>query len=705
MSANDRLHGSPISIPEGPCFNLLLPECFNRPGRGQYVRHRETIVPCDGAGLVCQPPERLHSSGRMGRISLLCRGAGVVLRVLFAGLVVAFSGVISRAETLPRSVLILDESGPGALNPGYAEISRAFRSALLAKSPVRIYAANLDLQEFSGPAYYATLRNYLKDKYRDVPVGVLLAVGSSALAFAVQVRSDLWPNTPIVFAAADEESAGRILATTSNVTGRTLRFSLARSVELARALVPGLKQVVLVGDPFEKQPFRRHFIAELPRAAADLTLIDLTGLPLAEVKKRVATLPDDAVILYTAMTNDGAGTTLIPSEVSQAIADVANRPIVIDVDNRIGRGGTGGRVVIPALVGEEAAGLAQRIFSGDNATQIPLAVSNAMRPVMDWRQLKRWGISETELPPDSEIRFRESTAWEQYRTQIIVVLLTVLFQSALIAGLLYEDRRRRKAEARSLTLSTELAHVNRVATAGELAASIAHEIRQPLAAIVARGGAGLNWLKRATPDLDKVRNALENIVENGHRADEVLRNTRAMFQNEETPQVRINIDALIGDVLALTARRLEARRISLRTDFVETPLPIVRANRTQLQQVLLNLIMNAIEAMGATPAGDRVLTLRTQVSDGDRVLITVQDTGPGIASEHLDRIFKSFFTTKPGGMGLGLSICKSIVESYGGTLKAAPGNPVGMVFTIDLRLSRMRQQSAYNGDSSTAGRA
>ena len=269
----------------------------------------------------------------------------------------------------------------------------------------------------------------------------------------------------------------------------------------------------------------------------------------------------------------------------------------------------------------------------------------------------------------------------------MVVLLTVLFQSGLIGVLLYEDRRRRQAEARSLALSSELAHVNRVATAGELAASLAHEIRQPLAAIVARGGAGLNWLKRATPDLDKVRSARENIVENGHRADEVLRNTRAMFQKEETPQVRLNINTLIGEVLALTTRRLEARRIRLKTDLVDS----VRANRMQLQQVLMNLIMNAIEAMGAVPRGDRLLTLRTEINDAGRVLVTVQDSGHRCRARAHRSNLQIVLYNEVTGMGLGLSICKSIVELYGGTLKAAPGLPVGMAFTIDLRLSRMRQ--------------
>src|SRR5262249_5825060 len=148
-------------------------------------------------------------------------------------------------------------------------------------------------------------------------------------------------------------------------------------------------------------------------------------------------------------------------------------------------------------------------------------------------------------PTGTEVRFGERTAWEQYHTELILIAIVLLLQSALIAGLLYEDRRRRAAEARSLALSRELAHVNRMATAGELSAAIAHEIRQPLAGIVARGNAGLNWLKRPTPDLDKVRSALENIVDSGHRADQVLRNTRAIFRKEDTSQGTFNVNKVI----------------------------------------------------------------------------------------------------------------------------------------------------------------
>jgi len=594
--------------------------------------------------------------------------------------------------------LILDESGPGAFNPGYAEISRAFRSRLVASSPGRIYAVNLDFNQFSSPQYRVTLRNFIKAKYQDAPIGVLLAVGSSALEFALQLRTEHWPDVPIVFAAADEDTVAKLVDSgpNRNVTGRTLRLSIKSSIKVARALVPNLKQIVLVGDPLEKQPFRRHFKAELAQAAPELGLKDLTGLPLAEVKKQVASLPSDSAILYTAITDDGAGTTYLPQEAGRVVAEAANRPVVVDVDNRIGRGVTGGVVVRPTLIGEEAAQLVLRIFDGEDASQIPHDISESMKPVFDWRELKRWGISEAQLPSGSEVRFREQTAWEQYRTQIVVILLTLLFQSALIAALLYEDRRRRAAELRSLELSGELAHVNRVATAGELAASIAHEIRQPLAAIVARGSAGLNWLKKAAPDLDKVRGALENIVDNGHRADQVLRSTRAMFGKGDTSQATLNVNKVIDEVLALVENRMTEGRVQLIKSYGEMPVPAVRANRIELQQVLLNLTMNAIEAMSTMSGGDRVLKLTTEVTRTGRVLITVQDSGPGIASDQHDLIFKSFFTTKPGGMGVGLSICKTIVEAHGGQLMVAHGDPVGTVFTIDLPLRVRRQHAAGN---------
>jgi signal transduction histidine kinase len=650
-----------------------------------------------GAGTAYSSAASGYFSGGALRSGSSLRRSNIIVRMLIAlaaALVVTLSGIASKAEPAPRTVLILD--GSDSLIPGYAEISKAFRSALTAKSNARIYVMTLDLTNFSNARYQLMLRNFVKEKYRDVPIDVVLAVGSLALEFAMQLQTEDWPGAPIVFAGASAPAVARLVeaSTAPKVTGKTLELSLVKSVETARMLVPRLKEMVVVGDPLENQPFRTHFKTELMQMAPDVALIDLTGLPLADVKKRISTLSKHAAILYTALTSDGAGKTFLPHEGIEPIAEAANRPIVVDVDNRIGVGGTGGAVVRPTLLGEEAAQLVLRILSGENAARIPIGPSEALKPVFDWRELKRWGVTEARLPPGSELRFYQPTAWEQYRIQYILVGITLLFQTGLIGALLYADRRRRSAEMRSLELSTELAHVNRVATAGELAASIAHEIRQPLSAIVARGSAGLNWLKRATPELDKVRGALENIVENGHRADQVLKNTRAMFGKGDAAQSTVNVNKVIDEVLALVSGKMTEQGIRVTTRYADKPVPLVRINRVELQQVLLNLTMNAIEAMSTTQGEDRSLELTTEVSPAGRVLISVRDSGPGIASDQLALVFKSFFSTKPGGMGVGLSVCKTIVEAHGGRLTAAHGEPRGMIFTIDLPLRQRRQHTA-----------
>jgi signal transduction histidine kinase len=398
-------------------------------------------------------------------------------------------GLSLAAEPLPRSVLILDQSGPGALNPGYAELTSSFRSSIMSRSSVRIYAENLDLNNFSGPRHETRLQSYLRDKYHDAPIGVFLAVGSAALEFALELRSERWPNVPIVFAAADEESVTRILGPVAarNVIGRPLRFSLAKSVDVARALVPGLKRIALVGDPLERQPFRRHFKEEMPLVAKDLALIDLTGLPLGEVKKRLAALPNDSAILYTAVTQDGAGTDYLPYEVVAIITEVANRPIVIDVDNRIGRGGTGGPVVLPSLIGEEAAQLVSRIFNGEDPSQIPIVASDSMKPVFDWRQLQRWGVSESRLPPGSEIRFRTPSAWEQYRVLVLAAAAVLLVQAALISWLLYEQRRRRRSESAAHELSGRLINAQEEERS-RLARELHDDVTQRLALLAIEAG-------------------------------------------------------------------------------------------------------------------------------------------------------------------------------------------------------------------------
>ena len=238
------------------------------------------------------------------------------------------------------------------------------------------------------------------------------------------------------------------------------------------------------------------------------------------------------------------------------------------------------------------------------------------------------------------------------------------------------------AEEAARTAQSELAQVARLTAMGEMSASIAHEINQPLAAIVANGNAGLRWLANAAPDLDEVRATLKRIVNDGHRAGKVISGVRTLFKKNAQARGPIDVNDLVREVLSLVQGELESRRVTVETELGQ--LPPVIADRTQLQQVILNLITNALDAMAAIDDRPRVLRLRSERCEPGKIMVTVHDSGPGIEKKNIHRIFEPFFTTKSNGTGMGLSICRSVVESHGGQLMASHGHPYGAVFQIVL---------------------
>ena len=221
--------------------------------------------------------------------------------------------------------------------------------------------------------------------------------------------------------------------------------------------------------------------------------------------------------------------------------------------------------------------------------------------------------------------------------------------------------------------------MTRVTTLGELAASIAHEVNQPLAAIVADADAGLNWLAGTDPRLDNAREALAAIANEGNRAAEVVQRIRQLAKKTPPRKTSIDLNHVIQDVVLLLRAELGRHHVTLTLDLA-SELPLVLGDRIQLQQVLLNLTMNAIDAMATVADRSRELVIRASQSDRDHVMIAVQDTGVGIAANNLDHVFSAFFTTKASGMGMGLSISRSIIESHGGRLWATPNPTHGATF-------------------------
>ena len=244
-----------------------------------------------------------------------------------------------------------------------------------------------------------------------------------------------------------------------------------------------------------------------------------------------------------------------------------------------------------------------------------------------------------------------------------------------------EIAERIRAEEIVQKTQADLAHVSRVTTLGELAASIAHEVNQPLMAVVINGDACLEWLSRAQPDLQEAREAVARIITEGNRAGEIIRRIRALFRNSPLQKVPVNVNDLIRDIAGLTQRELIRYDVSLRTELAAA-LPPVLGDRVQLQQVILNLVVNAIEAMSGITGRPREIEIRSEC-DGDGVLVTVRDTGPGLPPAQPERIFGAFYTTKPDGLGMGLSISRTILEAHGGKLWATNAGD-GAIFQFRL---------------------
>jgi signal transduction histidine kinase len=590
---------------------------------------------------------------------------------------------VSAQEASPRSILVLDQSE--LVGPFYYGIFSGLRAVVAANAGAHttLYSENLDLSRFKGPAYEQSLRQHLLEKYRDRQIGVIVAVGVATLDLVLRWREELWPGVPVVFAMVDEIDYAR-LKLPPDVTGGIVRVGLAESIAAARAVVPNLKTIAFVGDAWDRQVIFRNWKDEVATAGAGLDVVEIIGLRMAEIRRKVAELPDDSAIIYSTVYSNGEGAFYPPATALSFIAEKANRPIIVGAETFLAPGGIGGFVLVPAVIGADAARTALRILGGEPASKISPTIGG-VKPIFNWGQMQRWKVSESSLPAGSEIRFREPGLWEKYRWQSITVVAVLLFQAGLIALLLYERVRRRNAEIESRQRMSELAHVNRRTTAGELSSSIAHELNQPMGSILTNAETAELILCSNAPDLDELREILAEIRRDDLRANEIIRRLRSFVKQSPFEAREIDLNATIREVFEFLSGQASARNVTLELQTSAEPLRM-KADPVQLQQVILNLIINGMDALADVPDGRSVIG-RTEGNGGTSALISISDSGPGIPAEKLNRIFDPFFTTKEQGIGIGLCIARTIVLAHHGRIWAENQTAGGAVFRLTLPLS------------------
>jgi signal transduction histidine kinase len=561
----------------------------------------------------------------------------------------------------------------------------------------------MDLSRFGSKTHESVLRDALRAKYADKKIDVVVAFYPGALDFLLAHGSEIFPGAPIVFCGIDRRQLGdRSLP--PHVHGVLMKREFAPTVEIALRIHPDTKQITVVAGTSEFDAGLLDQARQEFRAYEDrLAFTYLTNLPLEKLLAELRQLPPHTIVLYTNIFKDGAGVSFIPHNVLPLVSTAANAPVYGFLDEFLGRGIVGGNLYSSSAHGVEAAKLVLLVLADPQSQgSHPVEISSD-KMLFDWRQLQKWHISESILPAASEIRFRPPGMWEQFPTQVLAAFAVFLSQIVLIGWLVYEHRRRHLAELQARDSMAELTPLNRLATAGELSAAIAHEIRQPIGAMVTMAGAAIRWLSKENPEIGEAREALTDVVATGHRAGDIVTNVRRLFGKDTHEDAPRDMNTLVRRVLALVYIDIRKWSIEAQLNLTEQ-LPSIHGNEIQLQQVILNLVMNAIDAMVAV-AEPRILSITSKLNDDhSTVVVLVADTGSGIDMANLSRIFKPMFTTKARGMGMGLSICKSIIVEHNGWIWATVNIPRGTIFYFELPFRRGGQhKSELDGDTFATG--
>jgi signal transduction histidine kinase len=579
--------------------------------------------------------------------------------------------------------------------PANLTLDPIIRAALTAGGVGRIdlYAEYLDVSRFPGDDHARRQSEFLRQRYADKKPEVVISISDSAVDFLIRHGAGLFPGTPIVVGSTERRGI-RNWPLPPGITGAVSTVQFRTTLELMMALHPNTRRVlILAGTSGVDRYWARQMIDDARAVAPSVELVDTGPLSMAQLLKELGSQPPQTVILYHTLFRDGAGETFLPAQLVPVFTKAANAPLYGVYTTQIGLGIVGGHLWSFEKQGAKVAEIALRILRGERAEDIPLVDYDGNEYMFDWRQLTRWGIDEARLPPGSVVRFRQATSWELYRWQIVAACAVIAIQGALIAMLLWQRRQRRQAEMQAAHQRVELAQASRLALAGELTASIAHEIKQPLSAILAHAETAELMLETHEPSISEIQRIIAEIRKDDLRASEVITRLRDLLSKHAMVRHSVDLNQMIDDTLRLLEVEAARRGIAVVTELTPGLSP-VDGDRVHLQQVVVNLCLNAMDAMADVSPERRSLLVHTAGRVDGGVEIQVRDTGPGIAEEQLPRLFDSFFTTKARGMGLGLSVSRSIVEAHGGRLSAENHVGGGALFRIALPASHDGKEEA-----------
>jgi signal transduction histidine kinase len=605
------------------------------------------------------------------------------------GLAFLFCALISAAAAEPRRVLMLHSLGTGFAP--FGDFAEGFREELVRQSPepIDFYDASLEAARFKEGDREAPFVDYLLALFGGTKLDLVVNVGASAARFAQRNRSRLFASVPMILAVEQRRVDSASLTVNDAVVSEKVDLSGIIS-NILRVLPDTNNVAVVIGN----SPLENFWLEEMRREfqpfANRVNFQWFDTLSLGDMRKRVAALPPRSAIFYAMLVVDAAG---VPHKQELALAALraaANAPIFSFSEGYFGHGIVGGPLNSHQDLARLAAGVAVRILRGETPGEIRTAPLGPNSPTFDQRELQRWHISEALLPAGSTVLFREPTLWHRYGIQALVVLAALLIQAAIIGWLLIERRRRRVAELESRGRLQDVIHLDRVAAVGAISASIAHELNQPLGAILLNAETAALLLAANPIDRDQLKAIIADIRQSDQQASEIIAHLRGLLKKQSEADLRgFDLNDAIRD--ALHALAPEARKRGVVVSAYQAPGALmVLADQIHLEQVILNLATNAMDAMENCAPAMRKMTLESVLVSDSEVEVSVSDCGTGIPSDKLKGIFETFYTTKQAGTGLGLSIVRTIVETYGGKIRAENRRGGGAVFRFTLPLTKLK---------------
>lgn len=613
----------------------------------------------------------------------------IILLTTFLGNFIAYPDTDHDSKT--KNILILFSLIP--TTPAYRTILDGIRQKLTEEYgyAYRLHQEYLETDRFTDDSYQRERFNLYNDKYRNLDIDLLIVVGINIIPTVKKYASKYLLLLPTVSLDYDFSNYG--IQTEIRLNNKTaslgLKLNVEKSIATALDLFPETETVYFIcGSSIYDKLFM-----EISKKAAEKTIknknvIFINEIIMDDLLREVKLLPEKSIIFIPNFIRDSKMIPYFNPEAIRLIRRESNRPVFNYNDTGFGDGSIGGYVISFAKVGPLTGEVAVKILNGVDPNSIKISENEYYEYLFDWRELKKWGIETSEtIPIGSLIKYEQTNFFDKYKLVVGAVLLFIVLQTLLITNLVRLNRVQKLITKKLIETENkyrEFLHVDRSLRLGQLAASLSHELNQPLTAILSTAQAGINFINsnEATPEL--LKQIFQKIVENDKRGALILSSIRKMMKLETRQKEKIDLNDLIEEIAAVF--HSEATKLNIKMEVVLADRPAyVLADGIQIQQVLLNFILNASQAMEKVKNSNKKIIISNSINNGN-VIVAVQDRGKGVDEPEKEKLFKPFITSKKEGTGIGLVICRSIIEDHDGKIWAENLPEGGAKFSFSLRM-------------------